>query len=142
MTASLAQVRKAIKDRLQLVDGINTVYGYHTNNPDPPCAIVGWPDQILAGRRMGDGTAWEGAIPVQILVSTADPRGADERLGRFCDPTGSHSLVAALEDDTTLGGVLDGYAIVTRFSDFGIARFAEGGVDYLSCIVTIDVEST
>jgi hypothetical protein len=142
MTASLAQVREAIKDRLQLVEGINTVYGYHTNNPDPPCAIVGWPEAVTPGRRLGDGTAWEGSIPVQILLSTADTRGADEKLGRFCDPTGNHSLVAALDDDPTLGGLIDGYAIVSRFSDFGIARFAEGGVDYLSCIVTIDVEST
>jgi hypothetical protein len=142
MTASLAQVRQAIKDRLGLVEGINTVYGYHTNNPDPPCAIVGWPDQVLTGRRLGDSTAWEGAVPVQILVSTADPRGADDRLGRFCDPTGPHSIVAAIDDDNTLGGVLDGYAVVVRFSDFGIARFAEGGIDYLSLIATIDVEST
>jgi hypothetical protein len=142
MTASLAQVREAIKDRLQLVDGISTVYGYHTSNPDPPCAIVGWPDEYRPGRRLGDGTAWEAAIPVQILLSTADVKGADEKLGRFADPTGSRSLVAAFDEDPTLGELIDGYAIVSRFSDFGIARFAEGGIDYLSLIATIDVEST
>ena len=38
MTATLAEVREAIKERLAEVAGLDTVYGYHNGSPTPPCS--------------------------------------------------------------------------------------------------------
>ena len=59
MTATLAEVREAIKGKLQEVAGLDTVYGYHNGSPTPPCAIVGWPETHDLATRLGDVTAWE-----------------------------------------------------------------------------------
>ena len=124
------------------VAGIGTAYGYHNGSPTPPCAIVGWPDVHTPGTRLGDITAWDAIIPVQILVSMGDSQSADVQLGKFCDLAGPSSVQEAFDLDDTLGGVLDGYAIVRNFTQFGVAQFAEGGVQYLSTIVNIEVQST
>jgi hypothetical protein len=142
MTATLAEVREAIKERLQTVSGLDTVYGYHNGSPSPPCAIVGWPEFLVLGTRLGDTAAWEATIPVQILVSTADSSAADVRLGQFCDPSGSSSIQETFDLDPTLGGVITGFAVVQGFTQFGIAQFAEAGIQYLSGIVNIEVQST
>ena len=142
MTATLAEVREAIKERLQTVAGLDTVYGYHNGSPTPPCAIIGWPEPFQLGTRLGDITAWDAVIPVQILVATADSQAADERLGAFCDPSGPSSIQEAFDLDQTLGGVISGYAVVRNFTQFGVAQFAEGGVQYLSGVVNIEVQST
>jgi len=143
MTATLAEVREAIRVRMSEVAGIDSAYGYHNGSPTPPCAIVGWPDVFTLGTRLGDITAWEAVIPVQILVGMGDSRSADVQLGRFCDPDGPSSVQQAFDLDESLGGVLaHGYAILRNFTQFGVAQFAEGGVQYLSTIVNIEVQST
>ena len=143
MTATLAEVRQAIKQRLGEVAGLDTVYGYHNGSPTPPCAIVGWPDQLSLGQRLGDKSAWEATIPVQLLISTAgDNVAADEALGQFTNPTGPSSIQEAFDLDPALGGVIDGYAVVVSFNQFGVAQFADGGIQYLSGIVNIEVQST
>ena len=106
MTATLAEVREAIKDKLQEVAGLDTVYGYYNGSPTPPCAIVGWPETHDLATRLGDTTAWENLIPVQILVGMGDSQAADVRLGAFCDPDGPSSIQEAFDLDPTLGGVI------------------------------------
>ena len=142
MTATLAEVREAIKGKLQEVAGLDTVYGYHNGSPTPPCAVVGWPETHDLATRLGDTTAWENLIPVQILVGMGDGQAADVRLGAFCDPDGPSSIQEAFDLDPTLGGVIHGYAIARNFTQFGVAQFAEGDIQYLSAIVNIEVQST
>lgn len=143
MTATLAEVREAIRLRLTEVDGIANAFGYVHLSPTPPCAIVGWPDQFVTGTRVGNDDAWDATIPVQLLVALGDGKAADVALGAFCDPSGPSSVQEAFDRDPNLAGVLDaGYAVVTSFSNFGVAQFAEGGVQYLSATVNIEVQST
>jgi hypothetical protein len=142
MTATLAEVREAIKERLQTVSGLDTVYGYNNGSPTPPCAIVGWPEDHRLSTRLGDNEAWSDTIPVQVLVGTADNQNADFRLSSFYDPSGPSSICEAFNLDPTLGGLVNGYAVAVNVTNPGIAQFAEGGVQYLSAIVNIEVEST
>ena len=143
MTATLADVRQAIKLRLGDVAGLDTVYGYHNGSPTPPCAIVGWPEQHNVYQRLGQARPWEAVIPVQLLISMAgDNVAADEALGALMVPTGPSSIQEAFDLDQTLGGVIDGYAVVVSFNQFGVAQFADGGIQYLSGVVNIEVQST
>jgi hypothetical protein len=142
VTATLAEVREAIKERLDTVAGLNTVYGYFPGSPEPPCAIVGWPEQYLMGTRAGQLTPWSAVIPVQILVGMGDSQTADVRLGAFLDPDGPSSIQQAFDIEATLGGIIHGYAVCVNANQFGVAQFAEGGVQYLSAIVNIEVDST
>lgn len=138
MTATLAQARDAIVDRLRSVAGLDNVYGYYNGSPTPPCAIVGWPERLSVGQRMGNPAPWEAVIPVQILVTMGDSKNADAVLARFCDPEGSASVQAVFDDDPTLSGVV-AEAVVTFFDNFGVAQFAEQGVQYLSCVANVNV---
>ena len=140
MTATLAEVRAAIAVRLESVASL-TVYRYYNATPTPPCAIVGWPDRLEAGQRMGSPLPWEAVIPVQILVNMGEAKSADTNLARYCDPDGPYSVQAVFDTDQTLGGVV-GMAVVDFFDQFGVAQFAEQGVQYLSCVANIVVHAT
>jgi hypothetical protein len=107
--ASLATIRTAIADTLTQVDGLR-VHSHPASIYTRPVAMVGWPD------------AWETAdtfnrtirvrIPVRVEIDAPHDRGGDVELGRYIDADGAFSLEQVIDDDPTLGGVVDSAALV------------------------------
>lgn len=71
-----------------------------------------------------------------ILLSGADVARSIEALDDYLTTTGDYSLVAAVEADPTLGGLVES-ASVTGVTDIG--RLEVAGTGYVGARVTVDV---
>lgn len=112
----LTEVRQGIADALAAVPNLR-VYSYVADAPQPPCAIVGYPDEWLYDVRFTEDTA-DCDIPVTVYVGAASDRASQSQLDAFTDSTGTTSLKAAIEADRTLGGSV-GTCRVARAAQFG-----------------------
>ena len=126
----LAEVRAGLDDRLATIAGLKH-YAYQPASFATPCAIVLAPVSAQYITDF-DGTV-ELSIPILVLVQQTSDRGSDDEISGYLASTGANSIKAAIDDDTTLGGVVQ-YCTVNGFSAF-TDEFA--GPAYLG--VTIDV---
>ena len=136
MTATRAQVRNGIKQILQGVAGLDTVYAYRPSSPNPPCAIIplfGYNPQISY-----HGTVWRATVPIMVLVAYADAEAADANLGALME---EGSIVAALGANPSLG-LSEVDSNVTDLSDAAVVALTGSDVLYLSTTVTLDVIAT
>lgn len=133
--ATLAQIRAGLNTRLATITGLQT-FAYLPANPPLPCAFVGGVREVTYHESMVLGAnVW--TLGVWVLVSTATPTvEAQADLDLFVSPTGTNSIVAALEGGTTgqtLAGIVadvvvdscSGYSIyVTEQGSYFGAEFA------------------
>lgn len=106
--ASLTEVRLAIKARLETVRNL-TAYAIEPGTPYCPAA---WSVPVRVDYHAdfdGDCTYTMG-LTVAVLMS--DIGQAQTALDDYLAPTGSKSIVALLEADPTLGGVVDNTTVV------------------------------
>lgn len=131
--ASDAQIRDGLVTRLQTITGL-TAYDHVPGQVNAPAATV--------SRRLTrfDSVMARGAddfeYVVRILVSTADPKLAQEAMSLYLAGSGGASIKAAIEGDQTLGGVAN-FARVSEASEEGITSVGE--VDYLAVDFTVEV---
>lgn len=130
---SLSDVRSGIKQALDLVDGLRT-YDYQADEPVLPAAVVRMPDQIDPHAVLGIGADY--TIAVTVMVSLSSDRGGDQQLEDLLALSGSGSIVAAIDNDPTLGGACDS-ADVTSVTNFGYGVI--GTVQVMRCDVMISV---
>ena len=71
------------------------------------------------------GGAVRGTLRVEVLVSTANSRQAEESLAAFIEPQGTRSIEAAASADRTWGGAVDDARLV-RVDNIGSRKV--GGV--------------
>lgn len=133
------------------MDGIEarlvTITGLRVSDvvPDSPnvsgnaaVAIVGVPPIPNYHATMGRGRF--GLEPtVTVLVSAQFDRIGQKKLAGYANPTGATSIVAAIEGDKTLGGVVDD-CIVVDFRPLGIEQAAEIG--YYGGVFTLRIQAS
>lgn len=135
MTATRAEVRTAIVDLLDGVDGLETVYGFRPSSPNPPCAIVplfGYDPTIAFGG------VWRATVPILVLVAFADAEAADANLAALMEPS---SIVAAFNADPSLG-LSEVNSSVLEWTDAEVIGLLGAEVLYLSSTITLDVIAT
>lgn len=98
---SIESLRSGIADNLSDISGLQ-VSAYMLANPTPPYAEV-MPASIDFDATMARGADWVNFI-VRVLVGATNDIGAQKRLDDFLDGSGSSSIKAVIESDTTLGG--------------------------------------
>lgn len=116
---------------LDTIDGLR-VSAFVPGDVTPPAAIVGFADNVefdLAYGRGGDRVNF----PITVLVSRADDRTGGERISRYLDGSGTHSIKEALEafSYTTLDSL--------RVADASVSIMTMGGVDYLAAQFNVEV---
>lgn len=101
--ATPREVRAALADALREIGGIQ-VSDYTNANPQPPCAEIRR-GPVLYHQAMQDGVSFWTML-VRVYVATISDKNAALRLDAFLAETGDSSVKAALELDTTLGGIV------------------------------------
>ena len=113
---TLAQIMAGIETRLQTITGLRT-NDISPGQIVPPCAIVGVPP-IKYRETMGRGTA-SLDMTVTVFTSASMDRAGQLALAAYASPTGSDSILTAIEADKTLGGVVND-CIVWDFRPLGL----------------------
>lgn len=136
--ASLKAVRTAVEDAIEGVGGLRIVDG---SNISTPAAVVTLANEgVDYHQTFQDGlSTWP--LRVLVYVSTAYTRTARDQLDDFLDTTGAGSVKAAIEADTTLGGLVDDLIVHRgRQADF---VFQEGGrvVQYLGAEIDVEIQA-
>lgn len=96
-------IREALATALKTIPGMQAS-AQQLSNFTPPCALV------VRGPVQYD-LAMEGGLHhwqmrVQVMVAMASDKGAQMVLDQFLDSEGDRSVKAALESDTSLGGLV------------------------------------
>src|SRR4051812_21685672 len=104
MTATMQEIRQALADAIQgAIPGLQASANV-LNNPTPPAAHVmrGDIDYDLAMQ----GGLHDLHMRVQAFVALASDIGAQVLLDDYLSPDGANSMKAAIEADTSLGGLI------------------------------------
>lgn len=133
---SLADIRSGIKSTLAYAmgDSVN-LYDFEPGAPQYPAVIVSWPTSYSPNSTYGGG--YVAVIPVRVEIAARDNQSSDQSLGEFIEPTGIHSIIAAIDADPTLDGSCDS-AVVTEWTQFGYREAAsEVGVITATALVEV-----
>ena len=132
---SIPDIMRGIENRLATIPGLRTTE-YIADQVNPPQAVVGCPPipRYHATMRMG---TFELEPTVTIFVSATLDRVGQLALAEYANPTGSKSVLAAIEGDKTLGGVV-AQCFVVSFVPFGYEEVGAtgyyGGTFALKCM--------
>ena len=130
--ATNSQIRAGLATRLRTIAGLQ-VYEY------PPGAIV--TDAAIVRRRNtnfdvtfdgADDTTWGLTVFVQFSNTEAGAASLDD----YVSTTGDKSIIAALQSDPTLGGVVD-YSRVVNAEGEKVTTYA--GINYLSVEFNLEI---
>ncbi|GGK32144.1 hypothetical protein GCM10010124_26170 [Pilimelia terevasa] len=137
MAPTILQVMQGIEARLNTITGLR-VSDIAPDQINPPAAVVGVPAVPAYHATMGRGR-FQLAPTVTVLVSAGLDRVGQHKLAGYANPTGALSVVAAVEADKTLGGVVDDCHVV-GFRPLGLEEIGligyYGGVFELRVIAT------
>lgn len=139
MAATILQVMQGLETRLATITSPRLrVSDTVPDQIDPATtggyAIVGVPP-IEYRRTMGRGT-YELPFTVTVLTSAAVSRVGQENLAAFANPTGSASVITAIEADKTLGGIVPDL-VVDTFRPLGLDEV--GVIGYYGGLFTLRV---
>lgn len=129
----ISDIRAALQTAIATIPGLQAEK-YVRDVATPPVAMVGGPEteyDKTFGRGHDDHT-----IPVMIFASRASDVDGQAQLDSYLDPYGTSSLKAAIEADSTLGGVVDDLR-VTETRDYGAHEI--NGVTYLGAVLMVHV---
>ena len=112
MSATLTQVRQAIKAALGTVRNL-TAYAIEPGVPHLPAA---WTLPIRINYHDGFDGDLTYTIGVTVGVELGDLGQAQTALDDYLAPSGAKSIVAALESDPSLGGVVDSTRVIAMTS--------------------------
>lgn len=128
----------SIRDALASQIGTTGIFCYDnwadTVNP-PACMIK--PRDADFNLTFGAGNMTEYHFEAHVLVSFASGlAAAQDQLDEYLAPTGTQSIRAAVQADTTLGGNVS-LAVVTGWRDYGGKEV--GGVEFLGAVVDLEI---
>ena len=126
MAATVSEITAAMKRALTAVEGLR-VSEFLPDQINPPQATISL-DGIDYHRSFAMG-APEHRFTVSVVVGRASERAAQLRLDSYLSATGDYSIRQALEDDQTLGGVVQSL-VVTSAS--GLQTITVGDLVYLT----------
>lgn len=118
MSVAIADIRAGLVTNLATAFDGYQISPYEMSSPKPPCFEIGFRlDQgIDFNQAMGRGLD-EYNLIVRGMVSFMLDIAAQELLDEWCAPSGATSVRAAIESDTTLGGVVSNL-VVTDMSNY------------------------
>lgn len=131
---NIADVRAALKESLASIPELEI--SSLRDNVNPPCAIV-YPDSPCLFDVTFDGEQ-RPRFCVLILVPYVDTDDAQEQMDIYLSDEGESSVKAAIEEDSTLGGVVDDLH-VTELRSYGVISMFDGGTRYLSGELVVEV---
>ncbi len=135
--ASLEAILQGIEDRLGAIDGLS-VGDLTPGAVNPPAAVVGVPP--IGSYRSALGGHRPVLEPtITLLVSSAISQLGQHQLARYADPEGASSIVAAVEADRTLGGMVDDCE-VRSFTPLGMQEV--GIIGYFGGIFVLRIATT
>lgn len=117
MAPSIQDVMEGVAGQLETISGLR-VSAYESNSINVPQAVVLVPEIPDYRASMKRGT-FVLEVRVQVYTSTATDRSGQQQLAAYANPTGSSSVIAAIEADTTLGGVVND-CVVDSFRRLGV----------------------
>lgn len=133
--ATLSQIRAGLKTRLETISGLR-VSAYVTHQVNLPQAMIG---NIRRTYHQTFGSPGDSHPFAEVTVVTGTPeRGLEEAqadLDAYCDTSGAKSILAAIEGDCTLGGLVDDLEV--RDVDQGLITL--NGINYIGATWTVEV---
>ena len=128
---------EGLETRLETITGLR-VRDIQPDSVALPQAWVGIPEEIDYHAAFQRGLM---RLPfkVGLAVSAASDRVGQHALAAYANPTGTSSVVAAIEADKTLGGVVSDL-IVRTFRPLGLTNI--GGLDCYAGEWVVDVFAT
>ena len=127
MANEIGEAKRGLASALSVIDGLR-VFDYAPESVNEfPAAIVRLESREPV-ETLGGG-AVRGNLCVEVRVSAADARQAEETLLAFLEPRGAQSVEAAASADPTWGGAVDDARLVSADN---IGRRKVGGVN---CVV-------
>lgn len=101
----------------------------------PPAVVV-----ILNRPAITYGVTMDGEVNMNflaiVLLSAANDTSGQVGLNAVISPSGSQSVLAAVQVDPTLGGTCE-FAVVTQVATYGIVNYA--GQDYIGASFVVEV---
>lgn len=135
MPATVSQVAEGIKTRLATISGLRT-FSYQPEQLNPPIAYPTL-SSIIYHRAFGGGNVQMVWI-IHVVVGRYTDRTAHALLDDFLSYSGAKSIRAALEGDTTLGGVA---ASLVVSSSADVSSLQQDGAEFLEIQTTITVHA-
>lgn len=132
MAPTIEQIMLGVETRLKTITGLRAEE-YVPDSINPPCAIVGVPP-VEYHATFGNGHM---KLPctVTVLVSAALDRQGQLKLAGYVNPTGATSIKAAIEGDSTLGGVVSDCKVMSfrplGIEEVGVVGYYGGVFDLL-----------
>lgn len=128
---NLADVMDELAAELGTIAGLR-VYAYPADSPQPPAAIVTFPESYVFDETFGRGMD-RLTIPVTVVVGRSSDRASRDQLAPYVDGSGPQSIKAVLEAGsyTAMDTVH-----VTR-AEFDIVAIA--AVEYLAATLAVDI---
>jgi hypothetical protein len=129
----------------QIVDALATAFdgcGAHVYTGDlasvqQPAIVIGWPESYDPYTDLGDASDY--VIPCRIeVIASRDFKTGNKALRPYIDRTGTQSLCAAIDNDMTLGGVVDS-ARVLDFVNFGYREISADNTTIVMCEARVAV---
>lgn len=115
----IADIREALASALDTIENCQ-VSAWMVRNPVVPSLMVVGVESIEWDAAFARG-ADTLTMTVQGLASQAESTAGQQQLSAWCAPSGVASVKAAIEADTTLGGIVD-HARVTRYTGDKVFR--------------------
>ncbi len=103
----------------------------------PPAAYTtfgGYDPQMSFG-----GASQQCALTVVLIAGAVNTKGGQQQLNDFLSPAGTHSVVAKLYGDPTLGGTVGSFTITRAGQNYGPRVLADTGVRYWVAELVLDV---
>lgn len=132
---SLAAIRVALANQLDTISGLRA-YANRSDQVDPPAVLI-LPIQgsfIRYGVAM-DGSA-EFSLRAVLVTAKTDSTSGQAAMDPFLDVTGSQSIYANIQANSTLGGVVQ-YAALMEATGYG--PLTVGAIEYLGCHLVISI---
>lgn len=131
---TVTEARQGLADRLATIPGLSA----YANVPDQvvtPAAVI-WPDRVDYLQAQGGSQDMQIVFRVDVIVSKVAEQDQQRRLDDLISPTGTQSIPATIEAESTLGGVAD-WATAARLIEYGQVEF--GGTAYIGARMEVEV---
>lgn len=131
--ASVGAIRTSLKTRLATISGLNA-YDLVQGGITAPAAVVSRKRTTYDAAFAGD--VHDFVFTVTLFVQATSIRSAQEAMDAYLATSGASSVIAAIEGDKTLGGVVS-FAVVISAGEDELVEI--GNVQYLAVEFEIGV---
>lgn len=135
MTATLTEVRNALKTVLETIDGLQ-VHSFPRGVITPPAAVIMPADGEFLTYRVSMDTTHDLELSVTVFTPWGEDQSATEALDAYIADSGAYSVYAAVEADQTLGGIVDGCQVVSAGNH---GRVTYNGIDLFACEFGLEI---